>query len=236
MGVLREIAYIALDGMNMDRAIYIVEASRNRVAGYKAHMLVESALEERVGVLRKHGAPAIWWDRKANDTIDTVERIAKMASDIGVDIMSVHASGEIEMMMAAKEHMDTVYAITDLTSIDGVLVERMSSKDSLASVIDKARLAAMAHVDGVVCSAVEVGYLNTRRMNHKSGRALELHGMSLIVPGTRSLGGSSHDQARSGTAMQAVKDGADKLVLGREITQAKDPVEALDQLEERLAA
>jgi orotidine-5'-phosphate decarboxylase len=198
-----------------------------RVYAIKIHNLFDAHGPEFVKLLHNAGAKRVWVDAKLHDIPNTVRLRARALEWSGAKIITVHASGEIEMMTAAVEEFSAeVYAITALTSLSEEQVHLLHGQPSKAAVLYLARLAKMAGVAGVVCSPKEVGVLAKRP---------ELKGMKFIVPGVRSIGKDAGDQQRVDTPLNAVKAGATHLVVGRQITQAKDPVEALDALEAELA-
>jgi orotidine-5'-phosphate decarboxylase len=198
----------------------------DRVHAVKVHNLYDAQGPTVVRQLHGAGAKRVWVDVKLHDIPNTVRLRARAIADSGADIITVHASGEIEMMMAAVDAFPfEVFAITVLTSLNEEQVHLLHGQPSKAAVLYLARLAKLAGVDGVVCSPKEVGILAKRP---------ELKGMKIIVPGVRSVGKDAGDQQRVDTPGNAVKNGATYLVVGRQITQAKDPVAALDALEVEL--
>ena len=119
--------------------------------------------------------------------------------------------------------IDEVYAVTLLTSLgpDEVHVQYGSETSSAVVVRRLALLAKAAGVHGIVCSPQEVSLV----------RNAIGEGIKIVVPGVRSVGAEVHDQKRTGTHGQALIDGANLLVIGRQMTKAEDPVTALDQIE-----
>ena len=222
-------AWISLD-VPFDRAIRIVHETCDIVTGgYKAHASVEDALKQKLGKLRRAGAEKIWWDRKADDVASTVAEIGKTAVYCGVDRMTVHAAGGIEMMMAAVAHGPReIVAVTDLTSLEKAEIGMRGGMPVDASTLLKAHWAKLAGVSHLVCSCEEVGMLNRRRGHSKiANRGLELHGLTFVVPGSRTITTDMGSQKRSTTAPEALKNGADELVLGSEVCNADYPREAL---------
>ena len=119
-----------------------------------------------------------------------------------------------------------VNAVTALTSLDEEQIKYVYGKSPIDTVHDLAILAKMGGAHGIVCSPQEVGLLSSHS---------ELRGMKFITPGVRSAGKSADDQERIGTPRAAVDNGATHLVIGRQITQAADPEEALRQIEEEIS-
>ncbi len=217
---------LAADELNLDQCLDLTRKIGHRVYAVKIHNLYDAYGPNVVEQLHKASAFRVWVDAKLHDIPNTVRLRAKAIGDSGAEILTVHAGGEIEMMMAAVEVFPyEVYAITVLTSLDEEQAHLLHGQPSKAGVLYRARLAKLAGVAGVVCSPKEVGMLAKRP---------ELKGMKSIVPSVRSLGKDVADQKRVDTPTNAVKAGATHLVVGRQITQAKDPVAALDALEAEL--
>lgn len=229
--------YIALDMSDFTDVLTLVRATSDLVDGYKVHASAEAALAENAKELRNAGAQKLWWDRKAHDTPDTVASIARTAVRCGFQRLTVHASGGIEMMMAAVKYgPKDIIAITDLTSLQEAEIGILSGKPVDASVLLKVREAQLAGVRYIVCSGKEVSLLNARRAFSKAtGQNLELHGMKFIVPGSRTLTDDMGSQRRSLTAMETLDAGADELVLGSEIWKAPEPRTALLKLQQMIA-
>lgn len=223
-------AWIALDMDDFEECLRIVEITYPVVSGFKLHASAEDKLQEKLEAVRSiAGNSPIWWDRKAHDTPDTVAAIARTAAKCNVTRMTVHAGGGILMMMVAVEHgPNDIVAITDLTSLTPAEVGILSGTSTISSTLLKAQWAKLAEVSHVVCSANEVGVLNAHRAFHKlADRHLELHELDFIVPGTRTTTSVKGSQERSGTAMQALRDGADELVFGSEVYKSEQPLETI---------
>ena len=129
-------------------------------------------------------------------------------------MLTVHASGGIEMMRAAVESTLQVYAVTVLTSLDEQAVRQVYNDSPEAVVVKFALLAKTAGVHGIVCSPQEVDTL---------AKTPELSSMTLITPGIRSPGKATDDQRRVDTPGNAIASGANYLVVGRGVTEAEDP-------------
>jgi len=228
-----DVIILSPDGLEFEAVLELVSAVGHRLYGVKVHDLYDAYGPEVVARLREAGAARIWYDGKFHDIPNTVGLRARAVGKgaeprKGVDILTVHASGEIDMMMeAVKNGPEEVYAITVLTSLDGELTHLIYGQPPKAAVLYLARLAKLAGVQGVVCSAEEVAMLAKRP---------ELQGLKFVVPGTRSAGKDAGDQKRTGTPAKAIEDGAHHLVIGRQVVKATDPLAALDELEEEITA
>jgi len=217
---------LAADELSIEQCLGLASKIGSRVHAIKVHNAFDAQGPTIVQQLHDAGAERVWVDAKLHDIPNTVRLRAKAIADSGAEIITVHASGEIEMMMAAVEAFPyEVFAITVLTSLNEEQAHLLHGQPSKAGVLYLARLAKLAGVAGVVCSPKEVGILAKRP---------ELKGMKFIVPGVRSVGKDAGDQQRVDTPLNAIKAGATHLVVGRQITQVSDPVAALDALEAEL--
>jgi len=169
----------------------------------------------------------IFLDLKFHDIPNTTAAACRAAADLGVWMVNVHASGGRRMMEAAKEavskenHQPLLIAVTVLTSMgDEDLAEIGISDAPHVQVKRLAKLAYESGLDGLVCSAQEAKELN------------EIFGpkFSLVTPGIRPAGSLVGDQRRVMTPKDAIAAGATYLVVGRPITQAQDPGQALNSV------
>ncbi|MDD3529083.1 MAG: orotidine-5'-phosphate decarboxylase [Gallionellaceae bacterium] len=166
----------------------------------------------------------VFLDLKFHDIPNTVAQACRAATDLGVWMVNVHASGGLRMMQAAREAVEKsakpprLIAVTVLTSMSGEDLRQIGLDVEPAAQVERlARLTAEAGLDGVVCSAQEAELL----------RAAIGPDFLLVTPGIRPAGSAVGDQSRILTPARAVAAGADYLVVGRPITQAADPVAAL---------
>jgi orotidine-5'-phosphate decarboxylase len=178
-----------------------------------------------VDAVRKSGLP-IFLDLKLHDIPQTVENAARGVSALGVEYVTVHASGGTEMMKAARRALPRtkLLAVTALTSLALEDLDAIGlSRDAVPRL---AKLAVAAGADGVVCSPQEVAVL----------RKLLGPSAILAVPGIRPKGAAAGDQRRTGTPAQAVRDGASMLVIGRPLRDAPDPAAAADGIVREIAS
>jgi len=174
----------------------------------------------------------VFLDLKFHDIPNTVASACKVAAAQGVWMMNVHASGGKKMLAAARNAVDAVngkkallIAVTVLTSLsEQELGEIGLGADMQSAVLRYAQLTADAGLDGVVCSAQEAAVLKAR-----FGA-----GFRLVTPGIRLAEDAKGDQARVVTPIDAIKLGADYLVIGRSITQAADPIATLHKINQEL--
>lgn len=175
----------------------------------------------------------VFYDAKLHDIPNTVAAAAAAIGRMGVAMVNVHALGGIAVMAAAKEAVlrgaseagfpsPLVVGVTILTSLsDAELSRELGFRESSAEVVPRlARLAQEAGLDGVVASVHEVPAIK-----QACGRDF-----LAVTPGVRPAWSSAGDQARIATPRQAVAAGADYLVIGRPITRAPNPGEALAKI------
>ena len=174
----------------------------------------------------------VFLDLKFHDIPNTVGQACAAATRLGVWMLNVHASGGRAMLTAARDAVaraaqeagaarPLLVGVTVLTSLGAADLEEIGVPDKPeAAALRLARLSAACGLDGVVCSAVEAPVLR---------RALGPQ-FKLVTPGIRPAGSSQDDQARIVTPEAAIANGADFLVVGRPITQAADPLEALARI------
>lgn len=169
----------------------------------------------------------VFLDLKFHDIPNTVAGACRAAARLGVWMMNVHASGGEAMMRAAREAVagaarpPLLIGVTILTSLAEGDLARVGLHGTVLDNVE--RLAALARgcgLDGVVCSAMEAPRL----------RAAHGAGFRLVTPGIRLAGAAADDQSRVVTPAEALRLGADYLVIGRPIAQAPDPVAVLQSI------
>ena len=169
----------------------------------------------------------VFLDLKFHDIPNTVAKACAVAADMGVWMLNVHASGGRRMMEAAREAVEQagtgtlLIAVTVLTSMErSDLAEVGLDIEPREQVIRLAQLAQYCGLHGVVCSAQEATDLR-----HQLGTDFKL-----VTPGIRPADSASDDQRRTMTPSQALAAGVDYMVIGRPITQADQPDQALDTI------
>ncbi|QJR11553.1 Orotidine 5'-phosphate decarboxylase [Usitatibacter rugosus] len=173
----------------------------------------------------------VFLDLKFHDIPNTVAGACKSAARLGVWMMNVHASGGEAMLRAAREAVASVtkppllIGVTILTSLDDESIARVGFSGSVRENVERlARLTKECGLDGVVCSAQEAPWV----------RAAAGTSFTLVTPGIRLATDAKGDQVRTVTPAEAVKLGADYLVIGRPITRATDPVAVLEGIRREL--
>lgn len=180
----------------------------------------------------------VFLDLKFHDIPNTVAAASREAARLGVSIFNVHAAGGSEMMRRTAEAVTEVserevlprpivIAVTVLTSADAATLDEVGVPfNPQEQVLKLARLAESCGIDGVVASPQEVALLRS---------AIGRGSFVLVTPGVRPAGATAHDQKRVMTPAEAVRAGADYLVVGRAILEAPDPAAAAQKILEEMS-
>ncbi len=171
---------------------------------------------EVVASIRGASGVKIFLDLKLHDIPATVTGAARAVARLRPDLLTVHAAGGAEVVRAAVEGAPdtTVAAVTVLTSLGPADLGRIGMMGPMSDAVRRlALLAVGAGARGLVCSPQEVAAV----------RAEVGPDVILITPGVRPAGSSANDQARTATPEEALRAGANLLVIGRPITGAPDP-------------
>lgn len=228
---------VALDVDSADRALDLFDALRETVGMFKiGSQLFTAAGPDIVRQIIARGG-RIFLDLKFHDIPNTVAAAGIEATRLGVSIFNVHASGGAEMMRRTAESVaeiairealakPKVIAVTLLTSLDQKGLEQIGIDDEPRSVVTRlARSAADCGLDGVVASPHEIEII---RQTVSSPEFL------IVTPGIRSGNDATDDQRRTLTAAEAIRAGADYLVVGRPILNADDPIDAARRIAEEI--
>lgn len=173
----------------------------------------------------------VFLDLKFHDIPNTVRHAVASAGKLGVEMATVHALGSKEMLRTAAEeaasHGVSLLAVTLLTSMDPPQCEAVAIPLPIGSqVLRLASLAAECGIPGVVASPLETASI----------RAALGSSLRVVTPGIRPPGSPAGDQKRFLTPAQAIRAGADFLVVGRPITAAPDPLSAIAAINEELSS
>lgn len=207
---------VALDFESAAEARELVAKLRDSVSFYKVGLeLYTAAGTDFVRELAAAGK-SVFLDLKLFDIGETVKRATAAAARLGVRFLTVHASGPV--LRAAVEGCGDsaleLLGVTVLTSYDQHDIEEDGYTSSLADLIAlRVRNALAAGVNGLVCAPLDVAMV----------RALAGPRTTLVVPGARSAGAAMGGQKRVATPAEAIRNGADWLVIGRQVTRAADP-------------
>jgi orotidine-5'-phosphate decarboxylase len=235
--VAKDRLIVALDVSTERRARELVDSLRGIVGMFKVGSQLFTAAGPKIVSEIVSSGNAVFLDLKFHDIPNTVALAAVAATRLGVSIFNVHASGGREMMqrtadavseVATREGLKrpSVIAVTVLTSSDRAMLSEIgvdAEPDSHAGHL--ALLAEASGMDGIVASPREVTAVRSIVMSP---------GFLIVTPGVRPAGAALDDQKRVMTPAQAIRAGADYLVVGRPITGAKDPVESAGQVLEEI--
>ncbi len=219
---------VALDVPTLAEAERLVATLRREVGMFKVgKQLFLHSGPAVVRMIREHGGE-VFLDLKFHDIPRTVARAGVEATRLGVKMFDVHASGSLEMMRVTVSEVSKacrrdgvkrpkILAVTVLTSLSREDLKRVGVQAGVESqVVRLARLANEAGMDGVVASPLEVA-----RIRRECGRDF-----LIVTPGVRPMQAEWGDQKRVTTPGEAIRAGADYLVVGRPILDARDPAVA----------
>lgn len=176
----------------------------------------------------------VFLDLKFHDIPNTVAKAVRVAAEMGVWMVNVHASGGFTMMEKSREAIaelgeqrPLLIAVTVLTSLAQEDLRQIGIESSPEEQVSKlAFLSREAGLDGVVCSAAETHLL----------RAQLPADFCLVTPGIRRVEDASADQKRVVGPAEAIQNGSNYLVVGRPITQAESPNDALSEFNLAIAS
>lgn len=220
--------YVALDSARQARIQAFLDQLDPSLCGIKIGKEAFTALGPMaVGMARDRGF-SVFLDLKFHDIPNTVHQACRVAADLGVSLMNVHASGGRRMLAAAREAIPAgasapgLIAVTVLTSMEDADLAEVGVRDGATRQVARlAGLVAAEGLDGVVCSPREAAEM---RQVFPGGDGV------VVTPGVRPAGSAPDDQRRVLTPAAAIQAGASSLVIGRPITAAPSPGEALREI------
>lgn len=214
----RDRIILPVDVPSLDAAEPLVELLRDHVGVFKIGLELYTATgPESVRRIQALGGKNIFLDIKLHDIPATVGGAANVVRDLGVQMLTVHASGgkaALEAAITAAGPDVCVLAVTKLTS------QTATSEE----VAELARLARECGAGGIVCSGHEIEVV----------REAVGPNLRIVVPGVRPAGSDVGDQVRVVTPSQAIARGADYLVIGRPIRSAPDPQRAAEAIAQEI--
>ncbi len=235
---VRDRLILALDLDNLERVKKLVRLLSGEIGMFKVgKQLFLHAGPVVVKLIQDMGGE-VFLDLKFHDIPTTVAKAAIEATRLGVKMLNVHASGSLEMMSRTVKEVNrvcrqeklrrpTMLAVTVLTSLDKNDLSKVGvGGEVVDQVVRLALLSRKAGIDGVVASPHEVAQIRAA-----CGRRF-----IIVSPGIRPRGKAKDDQSRVMTPGEAIRVGADYIVVGRPIVEAKDPLrgarEIISELEE----
>ena len=230
---------VALDVATAAKALELHEALRDSVTTFKIGMqLFTAAGPDLVRQIVSRGS-RVFLDLKYHDIPNTVAMAAVEATRLGVSIFNVHASGGREMMQRAAAAVAEVtereglpkpiiLGVTVLTSADQETLQQLGVSESPAQLVKRlATLTKSSGLDGVVASAHELRLIRDEVRDAN---------FVIVCPGIRSARDATQDQRRTMSAGEAIRAGANCLVVGRPVLNADQPVQAALALQEEIRA
>ena len=209
---------VAVDETQLENFQNVVDSLDSDLCMIKIGSVSFNALGHQAISYASNKGFKIFLDLKLHDIPNTVKKSIKGLVSLPIDMMTIHTSGGLEMMKAAKKAVDgtdiKIFGVTALTSLsdeDTSLIFKRTAAEQVNTMLD---LAEQAGINGVVCSPHELSLVTKRES------------LLSITPGIR-LKDSNDDQNRVMTPKDALKQGANFLVIGRPITEAKNIKEAL---------
>jgi orotidine-5'-phosphate decarboxylase len=227
----KEKIILALDVSDVKYALEIVDKFKDYVKVFKVGLELFTAAGPAIVEEIRERDKKVFLDLKFHDIPNTVIRAALNATRLGVYMFNLHASGGVEMMrrckdavvdLCLKENIERpkLLGVTVLTGLSQeVLKGELGIQHSLGTHVKQlSKLAGEAGLDGVVASGHEVALLR----NHFG------KGFLIVTPGIRTSWSPPDDQKRTMTPRQAIREGADYIVLGRAVMNQPDPFKALE--------
>ena len=220
----RDRLIVALDFPAKAKALALVSALAGAVSTYKIGLQLYTAEgPEIIRAVAATGAKT-FLDLKLHDIPSTVAKAVAAAGELGVQMLTVHLSGGHAMLSAAVEARSPNLSLLGVTVLTSATPETLSETGVNSGIEEQvlrlADLGQKSGIDGLITSPHEV-----RILRERLGRQ-----MKLITPGVRPIWSAANDQKRFTTPSEALKSGADYLVIGRPITADPDPRAAVDRL------
>jgi orotidine-5'-phosphate decarboxylase len=223
----RERLIVALDVRSLTEALKIVSSLGAHIQTYKVGMQLYTAEGPQIVRELVASGKKVFLDLKYHDIPNTVAAAVREAAQLGVSMLTVHASGGTKMLQAATEAAHSaqprphILAVTVPTSMNNDDLKEIGVPGVLMDhVFHLASMALSAGCDGVVSSAHEVRNLRAKLGNE----------FLAVTPGVRRAGAAHGDQARVVTPAEAIAAGATHIVVGRPITAAADPAAAVESI------
>lgn len=254
----RDYLIVALDTSNDKEAIKFVEELKDYTGYFKVGLeLFTNSGPKIIDIIKDQGCK-VFFDGKFLDIPNTVSKAVSNMVKHRVDMLNVYMSGGQEMLLKAKETLvetamqlnlqaPKLLGVTVLTSITSDVLEKDLKIQTQIDeyVLHLARLAVNSNLDGIICSPNEVKLIregitksSELRPQTSEKEILSSKDFLIVTPGVRPSWSENHDQKRTATPKEAIKNGANHILVGRPITRAKAPKDAakkvLEEIEEAL--
>jgi orotidine-5'-phosphate decarboxylase len=220
---------IALDVDSVDEALNLIAKVGPAAGFYKVGMELYAVAGMSLVKQIVASGKKVFLDLKLYDIGETVKRATRqICRSASPAFLTVHGSRSV-MQAAVEGRGDSatkLLAVTVLTSFDQDDLADLGYPSSISDLVDlRVKKARESGMDGIVCSPLEVARVRT----------LAGPGMKLVIPGVRSAGADKGDQKRVATPAEALRDGADYLVIGRQVTRATEPRAACEKVLDEIA-
>jgi len=237
--VAKDRLIIALDVDSTKAALALFEQTRSFAGTYKIGLELFTAFGPQIVKTFRDASANVFLDLKLHDIPNTVASAVRQAAEHGVQMITLHALGGPKMLAAANEALcvvpsktkPTLLAVSVLTHHDAQDLHAIGFHQGPSELaVHLLDAAYSAGIRGAVCSPLELPAMRARYGSD----------IVLVTPGVRPSGADMNDQTRTATPFNAIRDGADYLVVGRPITRASSPGEAAkrihDEIEEAMRA
>ena len=229
LDLARDKLIVALDYWNVEDARKLVRDLGDEVSFYKIGLGLQLVGGNEFAKELIAEGKRVFLDYKYYDIAETVQRAVAQAAELNVTFLTVHGVASIMKAAAAGRGNSSmkIFGVTVLTSMDAEDIKEMGFECNVEDlVIARAKKALEVGVDGVIASAREAAELRKQTGNK----------LLIVSPGIRPSGSSRDDQKRVATPSEAMRAGADYLVLGRPIYAASDPTAAAQTIIREMAA
>jgi len=219
---------VALDVATKRQALSLVEQLRDQISFFKVGLQLYTAEGPEIVRAVLSTSAKVWLDLKLYDIPNTVARAVESASNLGVQMLTIHLSGGSEMIRAAtaaRPNKMLLLGVTVLTSATEQTLREIGIADKVDDQVERlAKLGVEADIDGIVASAHEIKMLRTEFGDK----------IKIAVQGIRPTWADPGDQKRFMAPRQAVEAGADYIGIGRPITAHRNPREAVAKVLDEL--
>lgn len=223
---LRDRVIVAIDRSSRDDILRMVDALAGTVGMFKIGL--QAFIANGPSIVREIASRGekVFLDLKIHDIPNTAQRAVDEAAELGASMLTVHAAGGAAMLAASANPRLLVLAVTVLTSLDAAALSEIGFRETPAdAAVRLAILARASGLRGVVASPHEIAPIR-----EACGRDFVI-----VTPGIRPEGSEAGDQRRTTTPAAAIAAGADYIVIGRPITEARDPRAAAQAISDRLS-
>lgn len=220
---------IALDSDNLKKTIKIVKELKNYAFAFKIGYQFFYKFGVKGYMLIKNENVKIFLDLKLHDIPNTVKKGIEAIQELKPYFLTVHISGGDGMLRAANLSKKNIkiLGVSVLTSLDSKQTKKIYNDKDVGKIVSNfTKHALQRKIDGIVCSPKEISKIKKKSKDK----------LLIITPGIRpkNFNTSSDDQVRTMTPKEAIKAGADYLVIGRPITESKNPLQILKMINESI--